>query len=382
MRIYLDEAGNSGCLTKNGKVSYRRDGQPLYTLAAVMPGSQELDIMNRYCKFKARWSSEGREVKGSDLLTKRNNDALEDFIEEFVGKCPVEICIYSKDFYLATALMQSALGPDAKSVFPFEYYSEASNLALFGKEAIDAYAEYSNAPGDEAAEKLVKSLLNGNNVRKGGLFWTYLNDIAYKEAFSTAFARGIMAGDYEKSTYQNLVNLSAFGELVLAIKFDDDLNNDGIEIIHDHILEFEDEYISALRDGGIDLRFTFKDSSDTLGIQLADNMASIVCGAAKRVLKTFENRRPLATENEWPLRLWARLFLGIGPSRFKLVVPLQDQALLYAVAEMYQDGFSEEQRNMFVFNEVYKNWLHFVCSNQFELVAEYDTQATNSLLRR
>lgn len=48
MVVYLDEAGNSGCLTKNGKVSYRGDDQPLYVLAAVMPHPHEADIMDRY----------------------------------------------------------------------------------------------------------------------------------------------------------------------------------------------------------------------------------------------------------------------------------------------------------------------------------------------
>lgn len=382
MVIYLDEAGNSGCLTKGGKVSYRGDDQPLYVLAAVMPGNQESDLNNRYHKFKARWGVEEGEVKGSDLLTRRNNDALEDFIEEFIGKCNIWPCVYSKDFYLATALMQSALGPDAKSVFPFEYYSEASDLALFGREAIDAYAEYSNNPTEEEAEKLVRNLLYGGAIRKKGLFWTYLERVASAGSFSTAFDRGITSGDYEKPAYQNLVNLVAFGELMLAIKLDSGLSNEEIEVVHDHIIEFEGEYIAALSEAGIDIRLTFGDSSNDLGIQLADNMASIVFGAAKRVLKAFRGRGPWATDNDWAFRLWSRLFLGIGPSRFKLVVPLQEQALFFTIAEMYQDAFPETQRNTLVFNALYKEWLNYVCDDQFDLVAEYDAEATDSLLMR
>lgn len=382
MVIYLDEAGNSGCLTKGGKVSYRRDDQPLYVLAAVMPGNQESGLNIRYRKFKARWSAEEGEVKGSDLLTRRNNDALDDFIEEFIGKCDIWPCVYSKDFYLATALMQSALGPDAKSAFPFEYYSEASNLALFGREAIDAYAEYSNNPTEEGAEKLVRNLLYGGAIRKKGLFWTYLERVASTGSFSTAFDRGITSGDYKKPAYQNLVNLAAFGELMLAIKLDSGLNNEEIEVVHDHIVEFEGEYIAALPEAGIDIRLTFGDSSNDLGIQLADNMASTVFGAAKRVLKAFKDRRPLATENDWVFRLWSRLFIGIGPNRFKLVVPLQEQALFFTVAEMYQDDFPKDRRNATVFKGLYEKWLRHVCNDQLNLVAEFDEEATNSLLMR
>ncbi len=382
MVIYLDEAGNSGCLTKGGKVSYRGDDQPLYVLAAVMPGNQESDLNNRYRKFKARWGAEEGEVKGSDLLARRNNDVLEDFIEEFIGKCAIWPCVYSKDFYLATALMQSALGPDAKSTFPLEYYSEASNLALFGHEAIDAYAEYSNSPTEEAAEKLVRNLLDGGAVRKEGLLWTYLEQVAGAGSFSTAFDRGIASGDYEKPAYQNLVNLAAFGELMLAIKLDSGLNNRKIEAVHDHIFEFEGEYIAAFREAGVNIRLAFCDSSSDLGIQLADNMASTVFGAAKRVLKAFKDRRPLATENDWVFRLWSRLFIGIGPNRFKLVVPLQDQALFFTVAEMYQDDFPKDRRNATAFNGLYEKWLRYVCNGQLNLVAEYDEEATNSLLMR
>lgn len=382
MVFYFDEAGNSGCLTKSGEVSYRRDDQPLYVLAAIMPGYRDSGLMDRYREFKARWRPEGGEVKGSDLLTRRSNDALEDFIERFVGKCPVWPCVYSKDFYLATALMQSALGPGAKSVFPFEYYSEASDLALFGREAIDAYAEYSNSPTEEAAEKLVRNLLDGGAVRKEGLLWTYLEQVVGAGSFSTAFDRGIASGDYEKPAYQNLVNLAAFGELMLAIKLDSGLNNRKIEAVHDHIFEFEGEYIAAFREAGVNIRLAFGDSSSDLGIQLADNMASTVFGAAKRVLKAFEDRRPLATENDWVFRLWSRLFIGIGPNRFKLVVPLQEQALFFTVAEMYQDDFPKDRRNATVFNGLYEKWLRHVCNDQLNLVAEFDEEATSSLLMR
>ena len=382
MVVYLDEAGNSGCLTKSGKVSYRGDNQPLYVLAAVMSHPHGAGIIGRYQKFKEKHGYGDKEMKGSDLLTKRNNAVLADFIDEFVGKCPVELCVYSKDFYLATALMQSALGPDAKSVFPIEYYSDASDLALFGQEAIDAYAEYSSDPTEEAAEKLVKRLLDKGAVRKEGLFWAYLEEVERTGSFSTAFDRGVVSGDYERPAYQNLVNLAAFGELMLAIKPSYDLSNADMRIIHDHIFEFENEYISALSSERVGFRLTFEESSNALGIQLADNMASIVFGAAKRTIKAFKSQRLWSSEGEWSSRLWSKLFFGIGPDRFKLVVPLQDQALLFAVAEMYQDGFPEEGRGASCFDGLYLKWLCFVCGSQLDLVASYDSRATKSLMAR
>ena len=382
MVVYIDESGNSGCTTKDGKLSYPKDNQPLYGLAAVMPdmAGAEVDILGRYSAFKARHTDGGEELKGSDLLTRNNNDVLDEFIDGFIGSCPVEICIYSKDFYIATAIMQSALGPDAKSQFPCDYYTEASNLALFGRESLDAYAKYSSNPTEEAARILVDKLLTEKAVRNGGLLWSNLKYVTKEGLYSSAFDRGIMAGDYENPLYQNLINITAFGELLLSIKYSYGINNEDIEIVHDHILEFQPEYFAAFSEAGINLGLTFEDSSKMLGIQLADNMASIAVGIAKRVLASFGSRKPWDPANKWLLRLWSKIFSGIGPGNFKLVLPLQSQAFLFAVAEMYIEGFPLD-RNALTFNDIYRKHLN-ECISNLCLIAEYDNLTTIQLLKR
>ena len=170
MKIYFDESGNTGCLTREGHETYcGKDGQSLYALGAVLsPESEDGALAASYEAFKERCGAAGREVKGSDLLTRKCNDQLSDFFETFLVCGRFKLCLYSKDFYLATALMQTILGPDAKVTFPQAYYSEASNLALFGSESLKAYAEFSAMPDASGARLLTERLLvNSDGVQRG-----------------------------------------------------------------------------------------------------------------------------------------------------------------------------------------------------------------------
>ena len=93
MKIYFDELGNTGCLTREGHETYcGKDGQSLYALGAVLsPESEDGALAASYEAFKERCGAAGREVKGSDLLTRKCNDQLSDFFETFLvcGVMPV-----------------------------------------------------------------------------------------------------------------------------------------------------------------------------------------------------------------------------------------------------------------------------------------------------
>ena len=68
MKIYFDESGNTGCLTREGHETYcGKDGQSLYALGAVLsPESEDGALAASYEAFKERCGAAGREVKGSD----------------------------------------------------------------------------------------------------------------------------------------------------------------------------------------------------------------------------------------------------------------------------------------------------------------------------
>lgn len=367
MRIYFDESGNTGCLTRDGRETYRgKDAQSLYALGAVLPADgEDAALFASYKAFKGRCGAEGQEVKGSDLLTRDRNGQLADFVETFLARGRIKVCLYSKDFYLATALMQAILGPEAKTAFPRAYYSEASNLALFGEESLKAYAGFSDSPNERGARLLVERLLEDPDgvLAQGGFLHFALRSIEEEGRWDLLLGTDVVAGGYAKPSYQNLVNLSAFGELLAMIKSDEGVPNAGLELVHDGVREFEDEYLGALDELGVRGVLRFEESADCLGVQLADNVASIVGNTAKKVTACCRANAQWESANEWVMALWSKLLDLVCLENLKLVVPLQDQAMLLSAALMFEDGFPSEYRSNLVFNELY-------CENLDRAVAE------------
>ena len=384
MKIYFDESGNTGCLTREGRETYcGKDGQSLYALGAVLsPEKGDENLTASYEAFKERCGAAGREVKGSDLLTRKCNDQLSDFFETFLECGRFKICLYSKDFYLATALMQTVLGSDAKIAFPQLYYLEASNLALFGAESLKAYAEFSAMPNASGARVLTERLLVNPDaiLAEGSFLHAGLRRVVETGRYDILLRTDIASGGYEKPSYQNLVNLTAFGELLAIIKEDEGISNASLELVHDRIPEFEREYRSALVALGLGCIVKFEESNDCLGIQLADNVASVVGGVAKRVTAACKANIQWGPESEWIMSLWSKLLDAIGLDNFKLVVPLQDQAMLLSIGRMFCTGFPVEYRNNSVFNELYRNNLNWALI-ETDRVRSHDDAKMDELLR-
>lgn len=384
MKIYFDESGNTGCLTREGHETYcGKDGQSLYALGAVLsPERGDRDLTASYEAFKERCGAAGREVKGSDLLTRKCNNQFSDFFETFLECGRFKICLYSKDFYLATALMQTVLGPDAKVAFPRAYYLEASNLALFGAESLKAYAEFSAMPDASGARLLVERLPDklDDVLGEGDFLYTGLCRVVETGRYDILLRADIASGGYEKPSYQNLVNLTAFGELLAMIKEDKRISNAGLELVHDRIPEFEGEYRSALEALGVGDILRFEESVDCLGVQLADNIASVVGSTAKKVTAACKANIQWDPESEWVMSLWSKLLDAIGLDNFKFVVPLQDQAMLLSVWRMFRTEFPIEYRNNSVFNELYLENLNWTLS-ETDWVRSHDDAKMDELLR-
>ena len=99
MRLFLDEAGNTGgIIDKNEKLNYGT--QRHFCLAAVVADdiqSEQL-LRRKYATFKSQFASE-KELKGNSLFTKENNDALEYFLDNILNNIHFSICLYDKKFW-------------------------------------------------------------------------------------------------------------------------------------------------------------------------------------------------------------------------------------------------------------------------------------------
>lgn len=102
MRLFLDEAGNTGGITdKNEKLNYGT--QRHFCLAAVVTHDMQSEqlLHQKYTAFKSQFASE-KELKGNSLFTKENNNALEYFLDNILDDIHFSICLYDKKFYLAS----------------------------------------------------------------------------------------------------------------------------------------------------------------------------------------------------------------------------------------------------------------------------------------
>lgn len=81
MKLFFDESGYSGCVMPNKNGSLYNDGQRHFVLGGVFVKDEndEHELLQKYCAFKNQFGFEG-EVKGSDLMKRENNRALEFFI--------------------------------------------------------------------------------------------------------------------------------------------------------------------------------------------------------------------------------------------------------------------------------------------------------------
>ena len=85
MRLFLDEAGNTGgILDKNEKLNYGT--QRHFCLAAVVIDDSQGEqlLRQKYAAFKSRFATE-KELKGNSLFAKENNDALEYFLDNILN---------------------------------------------------------------------------------------------------------------------------------------------------------------------------------------------------------------------------------------------------------------------------------------------------------
>ena len=144
MKIYFDESGNTGCILPNKNGDLYNDNQRFFVLAGVITHGEEDEkfLRQKYADFLSKFKSDGKELKGSDLLTRKNNDALLYFIENLLDTEHFYICCYDKIFYLATLISEHFIGLEMRNEYPLLYYRLASALS---REDITLFETYCQA---------------------------------------------------------------------------------------------------------------------------------------------------------------------------------------------------------------------------------------------
>ena len=355
MQIFFDESGNTGCVIPNKKQQFYDEGQRFFVLGGIITHSEQdkIELEQKYKEFKNRHNIVG-EKKGSDLLTKENNDVLFDFIELLDDK-HFSICVYDKIFYLASIISTYFMGIVTRNQDPLMFYTQTSALAL---EDLSFFQTFCDVLKDNTVES-----------RKG--FLDYVIDFDYKHIDPQVncyieFAKlmkehndydefPLPYGCYLNENITHLINLTALGESLLEIKVNNEEEFTQVKVHHDKIHEFEEEFKDTLSSHtNIDLDFV--DSRDTLLIQVADNIASIFRKAFSKTVELFRTGKQWKSGNEFFPTLLSKILKKLSFNNVKFDTQICDMVLSFCINELYDEKFPVNQRNNFTFISLFAHF--------------------------
>ena len=349
MRVFFDESGQTGCILPNKKGKLYNDNQRHFVLCALV-AHDEIDedlLKTRYKQFLDSHGIDYSEFKGSDMMKRENNEILLDFIDTMLDDKHFYICCYDKIFYLATLISFYFLGHQIQCEFPLVYYQFSSALS---HEDQDIFVEFcrSALEGTGASRKRFAEFVLNYDYKKIDDGFNLYKEAAQKylnEFLENNFPEyPLPIGCYTDPKITNLINLNAFGELLLMLSILYPNEFSSAELIHDRILEFEPEFkdsVSSLYQN----KLSFADSKDEILIQYADNVASIFRKAYTETVSIFLNPNPWDEDKAWFPTILSKLMKKQTYRAFKFDTSIADWALPFSIAELFSDGFQKEGRN-------------------------------------
>ena len=220
MKIYFDESGQTGCvLQKEDLLNFRE--QPTFAIGALVVKNQndEEKLLNKYKEFKKIFRIT-KEIKGSDLLTRKHNQELNYIVNNLVDKSHYYILIYDKKFYISTLLLISLLGFEYQQKLPIHFYKQASFLSKQKDDFFVQYLKYIEHPTindfNAYLKYLIKYHYEYNNLEENAVV-----DISKKileEKLESKFFNDFMTfGWYGNSKVANLINLNSLSEFIYFI---------------------------------------------------------------------------------------------------------------------------------------------------------------------
>lgn len=236
MRLFLDEAGNTGgIIDKNEKLNYGT--QRHFCLAAVVAHDLQSEqlLRQKYAAFKNRFASE-KELKGNSLFAKENNDALEYFLNNIIDDIHFSICLYDKKFYLASLLLFAILGERAREQFPVEYYSLVSDLSQEKDELFATFCKLTKRATKASVHDLFEYLktYSYQHIPPAGNGLVFAVSEIQNKGFEEIFANDFLKfGSYSNRKFANLINLNALSELLEVIEIEHNCDTRKIDIVHE-----------------------------------------------------------------------------------------------------------------------------------------------------
>ncbi|WP_166083199.1 DUF3800 domain-containing protein [Erysipelothrix anatis] len=360
--LFIDESGNTGSIiSKEGKFNYIEQKYFILGAVVVRTKKERKKLEKKYMEFLAKYAKNG-ELKGSTLLTKDYNSALQYFIDNILNRNNFRICIYDKDFYIATLLLVTILGYEFKQVFPKYFYIFASELVESDQSALVSYCEFSQNPNQDTFIDLM-NVLSKFELRELSNKDNPIMEIAKKNLINGDYKNwtdGLLGyGSYSNNKYANLINLNCLAELYYTIKDEYQETNNDITVFHDNIDGYDKVLQNEMIKIGVNVNFI--PSDDSAFIQVADNFVSVFGKLCKDSIKSYKANKNHFGKDEWSHEMLSKVMNKIDFKNIKFTVPMQDWSYLLSVMELFDTSkFPKQSRNNIAFNQLYVKYMNHI----------------------
>lgn len=365
MELYLDESGNTGCVTvkENDYFNFKEQRHFVLCGIKVQDEQDKKKLKERYKHFKEVFGIK-EEIKGSDLMTRKYNKELAYFLDNILDNIHFQICIYDKKFYIATLLMSTIIDNSIKCEFSVEYYQLADTLVSHNKDLLVEYCKLAENPNNESFERFLKSIINHRyfNIQNEENLLIICAEYILQEGDYVSYLSTILQhGSYTNNKYINVINLNCLTELILQVKKSYGLVNEKLNIFHDKIDGYDKTFNSELKP--FDIKINFTDSKDEELIQIADNVASIVAKCINECIKRFEEKKEWEEDSAWIMKQYAKVIDKLTIYNIKFTLPVKNWATSLCIREMFKDENPINQRNEKYFNEHYYKYIYEIYQN-------------------
>ncbi len=349
MDIYFDESRNTGEIGTSGRMLNYFD-QRYFILVGYIHNQKMTEM---YEKFKSKYlkriypNSEELEIKGNDLLTKINNDILDEFIDQFMNGDHLYITIYDKKFFILTSMLVWLFGGIFKDKLPELFYMFCEFLIKADDILFTNFIQTINNKSKKNITKFLEYIINYNYFECLNSSFDYKVKKEFIEIIKTFQGDNdyhdlLMADIIPESinikgkNRNNIVNLTALGETLLLLKINRNLTNQYINIVHDNI-EVIEEYIRYYFD---DIPVRFTDSKNSIQVQLSDNVSSVIGKLINSILPIKSDQSiklALNDDHLWIRNRLSKILNSIAKTNVKIVTQLREQAFIetYSLTDIH-----------------------------------------------
>ena len=298
-----------------------------------------LCIHQKYESFLDRYDITDRELKGIDILKPDNKTILDDFIDNLLDDEHIFICCYDKLFYLASIISTYILDRKTMLNDPLLYFMQTSALTRENQRIFYEFCKAQDEGTSYAKRNFVRYMLNypyeklGRENNMYVLASAVMLKVFEEDDEMPEFPLPRGKGAYLNDKITHLINLNTLGELLLALEALHNIPKREMDICHDHIIEFEDEFYDTLSDYNL----RFEDSKKELLLQYADNVASVFRRIYTETTEVFGSNKQWEKDKQYYPQKLAAFMNKVTEKNIKFVTAISDWVLPIAVAIQFDE---------------------------------------------